>query len=63
MVPVDEVSKVISDPKSRKKAQPVHRAAIQWSSSRVKIQPHLCEARISVHQQYQGSPSIVPQQL
>ena len=50
MVPVDEASEVISDPKSRKKATASHRAAVQWStSSRIKIQTHLCGARISVH--------------
>ena len=64
MVPVDEVSQVISDPKSRKKAQPVTE---QLSSSPSPpgswFNPHLCGARISVHRQYQGSSSIVSQQL
>ena len=64
MVPVDEASQVISDPKSRKKAQPVtEQPSSGPPSPGFKIQPHLHGARISVHQQYQGSSSIVPQQL
>ena len=61
MVPIDEVSHVISDPQTRKKAQPVTEQPS--TTSRIKIQPHLCGARISVHWQYQGSSSVVPQQL
>ena len=41
-----------------------HRPAVQQSTtSGIKIQPHLCGAQISVHWQYQGSSSTVPQQL
>ena len=64
MVPVDEVTQVISDPKSKKEDTTSRRTAVQWStSSRITIQPHLCGARISDHRQYQGSSGIVPQQL
>ena len=50
MVPVDEVTQVISDPKSKKKTQKVTE---QLSSSPPppgsQFQPHLCGARISDH--------------
>ena len=50
MVPVDEVSQVISDPQTRKEGATSHRTAIEWSTtSRIKIQPHLCGAQISIH--------------
>ena len=51
MVPVDEVSQVISDPQSRSsEGTTSDRTAVQQSTtSEIKIQPHLCGARISVH--------------
>ena len=64
MVPADEATLVISDPKSMKKT---HKVAEQPSSSPPPpgswVQPHLCGARISDHWQYQGPPGSVPQQL
>ena len=62
MVPIDEVSHFRSS--DQKEGTTSDKTAIQQSTtSRIKIQPHLCGARISVHQQYQGSSSVVPQQL
>ena len=63
MVPVDEVTQVISDPKTKKKTQPAIEQPSSGPTSRIMIQPHLHGARISDHQQYQGSSGIVPQQL
>ena len=64
MVPIDEATQVISDPKSKREGTTSCKTAIQWStSSRITIQPHLRGARISDHWQYQGSSGIVPQQL
>ena len=46
MVPVDEVTQVISDPKAKETDASSHRTAVQWStSSRIMIQPHLCGAQ------------------
>ena len=64
MVPADEATLVISDPKSRKKTQKVaEQPSSRSTPSRIMIQPHLHGARISDHRQYQGPPSAVPQQL
>ena len=64
MVPANEATLVISDPKSMKKVREGCRTAVQWSTaSRITIQPHLRGAWISDNQQYQGPPGTVPQQL
>ena len=64
MVPADEATLVISDPKSMKKTQEV---AEQPSSGPPppgsQFKPHLHGAWISDHRQYQGPPGSVPQQL
>ena len=51
MVPVNEVTQVISDPKSVKKTQKVAEdtRSCRSTPSRITIQPHLCGARISDH--------------
>ena len=63
MVPVDEVTQVISDPKSKKMQPAIEQLSSRSTPSRITIQPHLCGARISDHWQYQGSSGIVPQQF
>ena len=50
MVPVNEVSQVISDPQTAKMAQPVKEQPWKWSTTkRIKIQPHLHGAWIYIH--------------
>ena len=63
MVPINEASQVISDPQTAKTAQPVKDQPSSGPPKRIEIQPHLHGAWIYIHRQYQGSSSIVPQQL
>ena len=63
MVPADEATLVISDPKSMKKTEKVVSSRPVVHRLQDHNSTHLCGARISDHRQYQGPPSSVPQQL
>ena len=63
MVPVNEVSLVISDPqKCKSVGSSTERTANKRSTTkRIEIQPHLHRARFNIHPEYKGSSSIIPQ--
>ena len=64
MVPANEGESSNFRSSDSKDGTTSQRSALKWSTTkRIKIQPHLCGAWIYIHQQYQGSSSIVPKQL
>ena len=64
IVPVNEVSLVISDPQRVKSAPQLKEQPMEGPhTKRIEIQSHLHRTRFNIYPEYKGSSNIIPQQL